>query len=233
MPGFADIRKGFLAGILLCSSLLSACNGDTESSTATGSTGTTPVGSTSNSSRNGTAQTLSLSGSGTATVTEGQPYSFAPSLVGASAATFTVQNKPAWANFDVATGKLSGTPTAAHLGTYSNIVIVANSGSSQTSLAAFSITVAQVGTATGTATLTWMPPTQNTDGSGVLNLAGYRIYYGISADSLTNSINVSNPGLTAYTIADLRAGTHYFGITAYTTGGLESGISNIGSKTIM
>ena len=64
------------------------------------------------------------------------------------------------------------------------------------------------------------------------NLAGYRIYYGTNANALSSTIQVTNPGLTNYVIGNLGAGTHYFGIAAYTTDGVESAMSVIGSKTI-
>ncbi len=61
---------------------------------------------------------------------------------------------------------------AGDVGTYANIVITVSDGRSTTALARFSVNV--VGTATGSATLSWTPPTQNTDGSALTDLAGYR-----------------------------------------------------------
>jgi hypothetical protein len=80
----------------------------------------------------------------------------------------------------------------------------------------------QTGSA-GVATLDWTPPTENTDGTALTNLAGYTVYYGTSPDSLTKSIKVSNPGLTAFTVTDLPAGTWYFAVTSYSSTGVESG----------
>ena len=57
------------------------------------------------------------------------------------------------------------------------------------------ITVTQV--TNGTATISWIPPTQNTDGSALTDLAGYRIYYGTSPSSLNQNVELSNPGLTS------------------------------------
>jgi hypothetical protein len=86
---------------------------------------------------------------------------------------------------------------------------------------------------TGAATLSWTSPTQNTDGSAVSNLAGYRIYHGTSANNLNAMIQVSNPGITLYVVDSLPAGAHYFSITAYNTSGAESDRSAVASKTIM
>jgi hypothetical protein len=85
---------------------------------------------------------------------------------------------------------------------------------------------------TGSATLSWTPPTENTDGSSLANLAGYRIYYGTKADALTQSIQITNPGLTAYTVGNLDSGTYYFAIAAYTVNGIEGEPSKVGSKTM-
>lgn len=84
----------------------------------------------------------------------------------------------------------------------------------------------------GTATLTWSAPTTNTNGSALTDLAGYSIHYGTSAGSLTNTINIQNPGTTTYTVTNLSAGTWYFAISAYTNTGMDSALSNVGSKTI-
>jgi hypothetical protein len=85
---------------------------------------------------------------------------------------------------------------------------------------------------TGNATLSWIPPTQNEDGSALTNLAGYRIYYGTSASNLNQTINLTNPGLTRYVVENLSGGTWYFGIRAYSSNGAESAMSAIASKTI-
>ena len=75
---------------------------------------------------------------------------------------------------------------------------------------------------TGVATLDWTAPTENSDGSALTNLAGYTVYYGTSPDKLTESVKVSNPGLTAYTVSNLTSGTWYFAVTSYSSAGVES-----------
>jgi hypothetical protein len=84
----------------------------------------------------------------------------------------------------------------------------------------------------GTATLDWMPPTANTDGSVLSNLAGYTVYYGTSPDNLTQSVKIANPGLSAYTVSNLPSGTWYFAVTSYSSTGVESSRSGIISTTI-
>ncbi|MGH8229742.1 MAG: fibronectin type III domain-containing protein [Steroidobacteraceae bacterium] len=64
------------------------------------------------------------------------------------------------------------------------------------------------------------------------DLAGYSIHYSTSASSLSNTINVQDPGTTTYIVTNLGAGTWYFAISAYTNTGIDSEMSNVGSKTI-
>jgi hypothetical protein len=144
--------------------------------------------------------------------------------------TFSVTNLPSWATFSTTTGRLQGTPTASHVGTYSNIVIRVSDGSASTALPAFSITVAAV--ATGSATLSWTPPTTNTDGSPLTNLAGYRVHWGTAAGAYPNTVTLNNPGLASYVVSNLVPGTYYFVVTALSSTGAESQFSNAASKTI-
>lgn len=174
-----------------------------------------------------------ISGSAPATATVGTVYTFTPAAsdTAGTALSFSVQNLPAWATFSIATGTLSGTPAAANVGSYSGIVISVSNGDTSASLAPFSITVSQPA-ASGTATLTWTPPVSNTDGSALTDLAGYNVYYGTSASAMSTEINVGNAGATSYTISGLGSGTWYFAVTAYTTSGLQSALSDTGSKVI-
>ena len=75
--------------------------------------------------------------------TAGTAYGFRPSASDPDGDTlsFSVQGLPAWASFDTVSGALSGTPTAAHAGTYSNIVVSVADGEASDSLAPFSIAV--------------------------------------------------------------------------------------------
>ena len=86
--------------------------------------------------------------------------------------------------------------------------------------------------ALGSATLSWVAPTQREDGTALVNLAGYRIKYGTSSGSFPNQVQISNPGITSCVIENLPAGTYYFVATAYDSNGNESGPSAVISKTI-
>lgn len=91
---------------------------------------------------------------------------------------------------------------------------------------------AHASTVKGSATLSWTPPTKNTDGSRLTDLAGYKIYYGTSKKYLQRVIVVDDPSVTSYTIKDLPPFTYYFSITAYNRTGAESERSAMQTKTI-
>jgi hypothetical protein len=109
-------------------------------------------------------QPPTISGTPPTTVTAGQAYSFTPSASDpdGQALTFSIANRPSWATFSTSTGRLNGTPTAAQVGSYSNVTISVSDGAAQTSLAPFTIVVSaapnQPPTISGT------PPTTVTAG---------------------------------------------------------------------
>jgi hypothetical protein len=175
-----------------------------------------------------------ISGTPGTSVVAGSAYSFTPTAsdVDGDALAFSISGKPAWATFNTATGKLSGTPTTTQAGSYLNIVISVSDGQATAALAAFGITVSQPATPSGTATLSWNAPTQNTDGSALTDLAGYRVYHGTSAYALDEMTQLPSASTTSYVFNQLASGTHYFAVAAYTTGGVESALSTVGSKTI-
>ena len=173
-----------------------------------------------------------IAGSPTGTVTAGQAYRFVPSASDpdGDALTFRISNKPAWASFNTATGELSGTPDSTAVGTYANIQVSVSDGMAASALPAFAISVEQV--SNGSATLSWQPPVERTDGSPLDDLSGYRIYFGSTPEGLGQTVTLDNPGLTSYVVENLSQGTWYFAMTAFDAAGLESELSAIGSKTI-
>jgi hypothetical protein len=71
------------------------------------------------------------------------------------------------------------------------------------------------------------------DSVSAINLAGYKVYYGTTSRSYTNSVSAGTQ--TTYTIpsSGMNAGkTYYFAVTALNTSGIESAYSNEASKTI-
>lgn len=101
------------------------------------------------------------------------------------------------------------------------------SGAASTSTAASSNTNTSSGptstTVTGSnVTIAWTPPTQNTDGSALTDLVGYKIHYGTESQTYTDTVSVNNPGIANYVVQNLPAGTYYFAVTAYNSAGVES-----------
>jgi hypothetical protein len=175
-----------------------------------------------------------ISGTPTTSVTAGTAYSFQPTASGPSGTTlsFSVANKPSWATFSIATGQVKGTPAATDVGTYSGIVISVSDGFTSAALPAFSITVAAAQPPPGNVTLNWTTPTLNTNGTPLTDLSGYTISYGTSSTKLTQTITITSPNATTYTIGGLAAGTWYFEIAANASDGAQSAPSNIASKMI-
>jgi len=81
-------------------------------------------------------------------------------------------------------------------------------------------------------TLSWLAPNENTNGTALTNLAGYNIYYGTNAASLTQKISVYTVGMPTYVISNLYAGTWYFAVTSINAWGVESSRSAVVSATI-
>ena len=197
--------------------LLAACGGGGSSG------GSAPTGSSGN---------PSIQGKPAATAMPNQRYTFQPTATdpNGDSLTFTAMNLPAWATLDPATGKISGMPTSADVGTYSGIVVSASDGHTSVALPAFSITVSE--TASGTAILSWLPPTQNTDGSSLTDLTGFQVLYGRSPDDLSQSVTLTNSSINSYVVENLSSGTWYFTVVALNSAGVSSPLSNLASKTI-
>jgi hypothetical protein len=209
--------------VILIALLAAACGGGGDGESASAPVNPGPGGSNA---------PPTIQGQPGTSIVAGQAYSFSPTATdpNGDALTFTATNVPAWASFNQSTGAVTGTPTGTDVGTYSNIRITVSDGTASATLAAFAITVTDVGT--GVATLSWTPPTQNSDGSALTNLAGYLITYGRSASALDRSISLSNSSLSTFVVENLSSGTWYFAISAVNSAGVSSAATNIASKTI-
>jgi hypothetical protein len=226
---------------------LGGCGGGGSSGSASASTssaGSTSTAGASTSPGTGTgaaapspSTALALTGIPAPAVAVGSVYNFQPAVAPATGATvgYSIQNLPTWATFSTATGQLLGTPTAANVGVYPNIMITASTGSASASLQAFAVTVqssAQPNTP-GTATLSWVAPTTNSDNTQLDDLSAFRIYYGTSSSSLTSVIDVVADGNTdGFIVSGLAKGTYYFKVSALDSSGVESTQSNEVSKGV-
>lgn len=173
-----------------------------------------------------------ISGSPSSTILMGQTYTFTPTAndPDGDVLTFGVSNLPAWASFDSTTGTLSGQPSLSDIGVFARILISVSDGSLSSSLPEYSITVTQA--ALGSMTLSWMPPTLNTDGTPLSDLAGYKIYYGTTAGNYPNSISITTAGTSTYVIENLVPDTYYVVATAVNAAGVESNFSNMAVKIV-
>jgi hypothetical protein len=124
-----------------------------------------------------------------------------------------------WRSSNTAAATVNGSGLATAIAT-GNTTITATSGSIAGNTT-FTVTVASA----GTIRLACDPPTTNTDGSPLTDLAGYKIYYGTAAGAYDQAIDVGN--VTTYTLTGLSPGqTYYIAATAYDTSKVESGYSN-------
>ena len=227
--------RGFGPGLLLIvlsAAALSGCGGGDDESAPASGTAQPPGPAPSPNPPSPTNRAPTITGTAPAAVNASSLYSFVPSAADADGDTlaFSIQNKPAWATFNTTTGRLSGTPSGSDVGTYSNISIAVSDGTASTSLNAFAIAVTAI--SNGRATLSWTAPTENTDGSTLSNLSGYRIRYGTNAGALTSTIVINNASVTTYVVEDLAPATWYFAVTAVTSAGAESSYSNVANKQI-
>ena len=211
-----------LATIAITSLVLSGCLDQEKEETSFDGGGDPPSGNTA----------PVISGNPAGAVKVGDEYSFTPNASDADGdtLTFEIQNRPQWAQFDTGTGTLSGQPTLGNVGIYSNIMISVSDGQADASLASFSISVDQVGT--GSATLSWTPPTENEDGTALTDLDGYKIYWGTTSGSYPNSVRLDNEGLTTYVVDNLVPGTYEFVATSFNDAGVESVYSNPATKVV-
>lgn len=210
---------------------LTGCGGDSTTAPLAGQLpgGSSPPGSTPADPAPAPANRApTISGTAATSVIVGKPYNFTPTATDPEhdSVSFTIANKPAWAAFNTDTGALTGTPTQADIGTFKGIEIAATDGNSVTPLPQFTLTVAAAGTAAQAVTLAWTPPTENVDGTALTDLSGYRIHYGDASGAYSDTIPISNPGLTRFVLDSLPAGTHYIAMTAYNKTGAESDYSD-------
>jgi len=84
------------------------------------------------------------------------------------------------------------------------------------------------------ATLTWTAPTQNTDGSPLTDLAGFKLMRGLSPGGPYDqaTIDIPDPTATTYTDQPLLGGQYCYVSLAYNVLGVESDQSNEACKEV-
>jgi Calx-beta domain len=240
-----DVRLERILGIVIITALLSGCGQDNSASSASSATGASSSGATSTtaavvelSSASYTAApssnalvTINRSGSATGsttvgyttvngTATSGADYTATSGTVtwndgesGAKTVTVPVMSAAAGKNFSFALTSIDG---QASFGTP----------------AAATVAVGAAGSSSGTVTLSWAAPTENTNGSALTNLAGYDIYYGTSPSALTQKVTINSVAVLSYVISDLSSGTWYFEVKSVNTLGVQSVPSNPVSTSV-
>jgi hypothetical protein len=79
--------------------------------------------------------------------------------------------------------------------------------------------------------LSWERPTTKADGTPLTDLAGYKLYYGLTSRAYDFIMTVGNQ--TTYALSGLEPGrTYYFAVTAYDASGNESHFSDEVSVTV-
>ncbi|HKR37279.1 MAG TPA: putative Ig domain-containing protein [Steroidobacteraceae bacterium] len=153
-----------------------------------------------------------ISGVPAAAVMVEQPYDFTPTASDPNGdrLRFAISNRPSWTTFNTRTGRLSGTPAAANVGAYKNIVISVNDGVASVALPAFAIQVQDIdnqaptisGTPAGSATIgqaySFTPTAADADNNS--------LSFSIANKPAWASFNTSTGGLTG-TPAAVDAGT--------------------------
>jgi hypothetical protein len=81
-------------------------------------------------------------------------------------------------------------------------------------------------------TLAWAPPTSNTDGSKLNDLAGYRIDWGRSDGEFTECVLIHNPEQSSYVVSNLAPGNYKFVILTITKAGVVSDPSSVAYKSV-
>jgi hypothetical protein len=76
----------------------------------------------------------------------------------------------------------------------------------------------------GQATVSWVAPTINENGTPLTDLAGFKIYYGTATGKYTEVLNIDNKNTTSATFV-LPNGNWFFAATAYNAAKAESKLS--------
>lgn len=191
-----------------------------------------------------------ISGTPATTDVAGQAYSFTPTASGPSGYTlkFAVSGKPAWASFSTTTGTLSGTPTTANVGTFSNIVISVSDGVAKASLAPFSITVSAPSntaptisgqpstSATAGTAYTFTPKASDTDGDtlsfSVQNKPAWASF-SATAGTLSGTPATANVGTDANIVISVSDGHTSASLAPFSiTVNQSSGTGSTGTATV-
>ena len=75
----------------------------------------------------------------------------------------------------------------------------------------------------GTLTVSWSPPTRNSDGTPAKDLIGYTIFYGRGPKAYTDKMSIDDPSATRAIVRGLQPGAvYYFAVAAHNAAGQRS-----------
>ncbi|BDX07891.1 putative Ig domain-containing protein [Planctobacterium marinum] len=173
-----------------------------------------------------------ISGTPTSSIFQNDEYLFTPAASDAEGdtLTFSIINKPGWASFNNRTGTLRGTPLAANVGIYNDIVISVSDGNSSSALGAFSIEVVARNSApvisgsprtaiTQGVSYSFTPSATDADGDS-LSYSASGLPGWLSVDTTTGALsgtpNADDVGVTGTIVVTVTDGTDSASLTGFT-----------------
>lgn len=86
---------------------------------------------------------------------------------------------------------------------------------------------------TGTFKLSWVAPTQNTDGSALTDLAGFWIYSAANGSALGKLVQIKSAATTSTELSGYGPGSYQFAMSAYNAAGTESALTQAVPITVV
>lgn len=80
--------------------------------------------------------------------------------------------------------------------------------------------------------VSWAVPTENLDSSPLTDLSGYTIYCWSAEDHDAELVVIQDPAITSYELDHLQPGTYQCAVSAVTSSGEQSALSNIVTRTV-
>ena len=162
-----------------------------------------------------------VSNSPATSVKQGSAYSYTPAATDpdGNTLTFSITNRPSWASFSSSTGRLSGTPNNANVGSTTGIAITVSDGAASTTIGPFTLTVVNINDAP---TITGTPSTSVTVGKlysftpNASDIDGNSLTFSVSGkpswltfntstgqlSGTPGSVNVGSTGLITISVSD-------------------------------
>lgn len=80
--------------------------------------------------------------------------------------------------------------------------------------------------------LVWKTPAENADSSPLTDLAGYTIYCWNAEGHRTETIVIKDPAQTSFELEHLRPGTYQCAMSAISSNGSQSALSNVVTRSV-